>query len=1783
MAATDTAAPANTPAAAQQDESIANESGAFDVLKRRLAAQGEALGSKAQALNAARIAEFGQSASSLAARLRVRTENNCIARDVVQVGDLLIFGYNVFIGLRKETQVADVFSLYRVPATAAADELEPVALENSFLAERRFVADFRELYAYYKNATLTQLRVNQQKLLAAFRIGQQVGDLRVFRWAINNDGSLTYIDNRGERDIALPPAHDFEWTATTREDHVNGKYAHINILDTVFVETMGGDLTVKIENNTESGRGIYSEPVDEAHQALGDAEVSYAKLGGLILLSVKPYREQRARYLVYNTRTESVLRVDAVGDSCVQLPEDHGIIYPGGCLLQSGESKAFELGASAGAMRFKRQMRSPNGEDVLYVFYDPASGRYALFIYNLITKALSAPILTDGYARFDDGRILVFQKQEEPSRSHAMQVWHTPFVGEGYAQQVANSQSAFARIGNAELVRGVSDLLGIVRSIAEQTPTRTAYADLIRQCTRVADAYFWLSSADAFEVATDLKAITQSAQATLDEFEKVAALKREAIKAFDSAQKDIRLLASELAGKLWREPGDFVNALSALRGARGRLAAMKERRFVDAAACEREDVALGEEEARVGQRALQFLAQDSAFASYRKFLADSDGAVHRAATSQELDTLANRLNETGTGLDLLTQLASALGGGDATLRTSILDRISLVYADVNRLRAQLRNKRKALVSTESAAEFGAQLKLLTQSVENALETAQDPAACDEALTRLITQLESLEAQFGQDEQFANTLNEKREAVYEALTAKKQALATAQGRRQQSQREAAMRILVGIPKRAAQCKSAEELHAYFAADALVLRVRQTIGALEASGASVIAGDLQTQLSTLFDQSLRTLRDRVELSVTSEHGEAIRIGRHQFAVSRQALDLTLLVKDGAPAWHLTGTDYWAKAEDARLASLSSYWPLEVGSESPELYRAEFLAGMVEDAATRGGAFDLAHLHELLAKPADEAAPLGRLEELVRQFAAPRFAEGYQRGIHDRDAARLLAALLPMQAEAGLLKHGGRARALALLYWAGSRDMAAKETLKQRAANASQLATLLGASHGLYTLAQELGAELFSFGLQQHYFTAPESSESLAEDAAHYLIAELARAATAGGAAERWILSADAQSLVNGFTRDVMPPAALTVWKNRLGAQPLGERFAATREWLLATAKKQASDPRHADEAACALLLDLPREPKAAQLATRVEGLLGEHARIQNGVLDVQLNDFRQRFLHHTRVTGPGFAALISTKQRLIERERVQLRLEQFQAKPLAGFVRNRLIDEVFLPLIGDNLAKQIGAQGAAAQNDRMGLLLLISPPGYGKTTLMEYVADRLGLNFVRINGPALGHDVRSLDPQTAPHAAAREELEKLNLGLMMGSNTMLYIDDIQHTHPEFLQKFIGLCDATRRIEGIWRGQSVTHDLRGKRFAVVMAGNPYTESGEAFKVPDMLANRADIYNLGDSLSGREALFALSYLENSLAANPVLRPLANREPAEVRRLIRLAEGEEPSITDAATPSATEPLSAAAQHEMVEVLKRLVQVRGLLMQVNAGYIASAAQADAYRTEPPFKLQGSYRNMAKLAAKVTASMTPDEVNSLLRDHYRGEAQTLTSGAEENLLKLALMTGAPTAAEKARWETLCDEYRRQKKLGGNAADGTTRVANLLADIAVSLDKLGNATALRATQKSDQAVVDVNAALVKLADAVGKRMPSITIQNATPHELANAVDKIASIYEQSLAPLIAATHHKLSLDHKIWEQVGELSKEMKRVVHALESPIRAKIAPEPAKTTKEAAKR
>jgi hypothetical protein len=1642
----------NADAAAQAaslDQAVA-DGGAYEVLRKRLSEQGGLLRAKTEALNAARLAQFGSSKMEVIGRLRIRTEHNCVARDIVQVGDCLVLGYNVFIGLKKETRVEDVFSLYRL--TEGPDGYDAVAVETqgSFLADPAFVKEFAELFAYYKNTRLLQLVVRDQKVLAAFQIGERLEDIRVFRWQIAADGSATYIDNRGERDIALPASYDFEWSRATREMTVHGRYPHLNILDTVFVETLNGDLTIKIENNTETGLGIYREPVDDQTQSIDDAVVEYARLGGLILLRVLPYRESAWRHLVYNVLTQKVHRIDAIGQTCVQLPEDHGIVFPGGYMLQNGETRSFDQ--SVQGMRFKRMLRSPNGEDVLYLFYEPVDGRVAMFAYNMIERSMQPPVIGHGRAGLDDGRMVIFANQnDEPTRVHPMQIWRTPYTSEDYAARQPTGSGFFGKIGNADLVRGISDLLSVVREIGVEDVSSQRYQRLTQAARRLFDQYHWIEDAQCDGVAPLLREIIASSEAVLDEYEKVSSIRAQSDTAMRDAQARQQNLLSSLHPDSWEKAQDCVDALNALAAQRGHLLTIRDLRYIDVAAIDVMEAQLLDAQARTSTAAGEFLAGDKALQPFAERVQALDAQAQKAASVAALQAPLQAMQTLSTDLDMLSELMAGLRVDDATRRTRIVEAISEIYAKLNQAKARAEQRRRALGSDEAVAQFGAQFNLFGQSVANALASARDPERCDQELSRLLVQLEELESQFGEHERFLGDILSKREELLDAFETHKQTLVDERQRKAQSLADAAARILEGLPRRTARFTAADELNGFFAGDPLILKLRDLAARLRELKDSVKADDIEARLKGARDQAVRALRDRSDLF--EDGGNVIKLGpRHRFSVNTQELDLTLLPRGDGLSLHLTGTDYYAPVEDPEFEALRTYWQSGLISESSQLYRAEYLAGealAAAEAGREGLSLDL--LRQQAKQP--EA-----LIKTLREFASARYRDGYEKGIHDHDAALLLTALLPLRDGAGLLAHPPAARAQAMLFSASLRDTPILRRWQERARSAFGIERVFADRSGLDALRHEV-AEAMRTQRGQDAAAAPEKTSENDTGAAECLVDVLASERS------QFPCSKYAQRLLDALRERLTTERLWDGLQQALDGlrETPDARTRLARQWFDALCADPAYAPTaaYAPEAVAMLLLgDEAGRKEEVELRIEVKGLIGEHPRITDGRMTVGIDDFAARLRAHREHFLPNFHRYQSLRNALVTRERETLRLGEFKPRPLSSFVRNKLINDIYLPLIGDNLAKQMGAAGENKRSDLMGLLMLISPPGYGKTTLMEYVANRLGLIFMKINGPALGHEVRSLDPAQAPDATSRQELEKLNLALEMGNNVMLYVDDIQHTHPEFLQKFISLCDATRRIEGVWRGRTRTYDMRGKKFCVAMAGNPYTESGEVFKIPDMLANRADVYNLGDVLGGMEDAFKLSYIENCLTSNSILAPLATRDLADVYRFVDKVEGREFSSN-----ALSHGYSAAEVNEISATLERLLRVRDVVYRVNQQYIASAAQADQYRTEPPFKLQGSYRNMNKLAEKIEPVMNAQELQQLIADHYLGEAQLLTTGAEENLLKLAELREAMTDEQTARWAQIKRDFMRNKAMGAGEADVGQRVVAQLNDLVESVRGFG----------------------------------------------------------------------------------------------------------------------
>lgn len=1617
------------------------EGGAYNVIKQRLDTQTNEVKKKAEILNKLRIDEFGQVKFAVKGRSRVHTENACTPRDMVEVNGQLLFGYNVKIGMKANVDVADVLGLYtRKLSDDGSVELIKASYDGTFLSDPEFIKQFNELYRFYKNTQLTQLKVSKGFVLAAFQTGTKATDLRVFRWSIDPvTNSIKYVDDRGEEFIKPPASHDFKWVDTTRENHVNGEHPHVSILDKVFVECVGGDLTIKVEDNTSSGQGIYSEPVEEKNQSLSDGKISYADLGNLLILRITPYKEEKSRYIVFNTITKKAKRIDAIANSCVQLPEGHGIIFPGGYYLINGENKTVD-GDTEG-MTFKRTIKSPNGEDVLYAFHRVSDGLYSVLSYNVIEKKIKSPIYAHGYSLFSDGDLILFKasSDEDASRSHEVQIWSTSFVSEDFASKNNESESSFlGKLGNASIVRAISDLYSLSSDLKKLTPSVEVYEHFIKQITNIQDSYYWLSDDAVNDIFSDLSLVKGTSELVLDEFEKVVAIKKKSEESLDEAKITTKKILTKIGLNQRSVADDYVNDLHQLRKHRGKLLSIKDMRYMDVPAV---DVFIKQVDAlehEVNEKLSKFLQDPAAFSPYGEQLDKILTSLESTTKVVEVDPLIKDVDTVSSSLELINEVISNLDVEDKTIVTDILDNVSALYSKLNQVRAKVTNKRKDFLRSEKSGQFASQFKLFSQNINNALSVSNTPDKCDEETTKVFNQLEELESEYAEFEDYLKKIVDKRDEVQDTFETHKQKLLNDIRKRCDNIYKTAERTLDSISRKIESFDDVDELNTYLSSDNLVIKSQKLIEQLRKENDTMRADDLLAKFKAIKDQSIRVLRDKSE--IYEDGGRIMKMGKHKFSVHRSSPELTVVQQEENMTLHITGTEFFENVKSSELSELKKYWDSSLVSESTEIARAEYLAGKFLLELSSNSL-------ELSLEQAIEMGPEMLLKE-VAKYAAPRYQEAYDKGVHDNDAALILEKALSIYGKLGFLRYSSSIRAKSMLLVSLLNDFGLKSEIfttvklsdntgNQKLLNnlIAKLKVRLNKNEDTKSLGlEEIDIEVACRLLSSKKWTVTQEAMDLSVKLENILLED--------DYSEILPKSDSNFSLCNfyEYQQPVLSALAMTLVKD------INESIANEAvSIVICKAMKIKDDFVKAD----------------TELKFEVSELLSDHRNIEAGKLTIFIDDWLARVKYQSDVVSPAMNRITKIKSNILEDSKEKLNINDFKANPLTSFVRNRLIMESYFPIIGDNLAKQIGTVGDSKRTDLMGMLLLISPPGYGKTTLIEYVANKLGLIFMKINCPSLGHEVVSLDPEQAPHTTAKKELEKLNLALEMGNNVMLYLDDIQHTDPEFLQKFISLCDGTRKIEGVWNGKTKTYDMRGKRFAVVMAGNPYTESGDTFKIPDMLANRADIYNLGDMLSGSEDVFASSYIENALTSNSVLAPLATRSLHDVYRFIQKAEGDDVQSTEFDFD-----YSAAESDEIVSVLQKMFVVRDAVMKANSAYVESAATADSFRIKPPFRLQGSYRNMAKMSEKIMSVMTTDEINQLIVDHYQGESQTLTTGAEENMLHLKELLGNLSEEEQQRWNDMLSQFSKAQKMGGKDADSLSKVAHTVSDLRDSVTEISS---------------------------------------------------------------------------------------------------------------------
>ena len=1609
------------------ESQISLEGGAYEVIRARLQRHEALLRQRLDELNAERKAVFGAIEPCLLGTERITTEHNCVPRDMIAIGGgNFLFGYNIQFGLKQTTDIGDVFAAYAYDPTGHTFSPLPVA---SILTDKQFADDFGYLYKYYRETAFAKFMVIGPHLYMAMRIGKEVTDIKTFKWRMPGNGSLEYLGTRFDHEYKFPPQQEFEWIRAHRDMHRSGPYPHISIADRLFVETVGGDLTLKIEDNTTTGEGIYHEDITDRDQSLDDAEIFYAIIGPLILLRILPYREELYRHLVYNEKTKTVHRLDAIGDSCVLLPDDQGIVFANGYLLQTGEVKIFDHGRQD--MRFERRILSANGEDTLFAFYNRRSGDYVLLSYNLIAQTVDTPILCNGCSLFPNGELIYFRTEDEAQKHHSLQIWQTPVISQESLAAAAEGKkdSYLYKIGNTDLVRGMAECRAVLILLGKDDTYGGLYLDLVKETNNILDIYFWLARPEARNLAEPLREINAAARAAIDEFDKVRQMRLATAARSEEVSKSAQALLRNVASSAPDDILEFVQHLAEMRRLRGEVIGLRDLRYVDVSSVDELETKIAAASETTSQKTVEFLLKEQALDPYHNAVESQRLAIAKVDRVAEADIIGEALTKSGAELEMLIDIVGNLKISDATQTTAIIDGISGIYAALNGVRGELRNKRRELARTEGVAQFGAQIKLLSQAVVNYLDLCDTPEKCEEYVSKLMVQVEELEGRFSEFDEYVDELTAKREEIYNAFEGRKTSLQEQRSRRANALVRSGDRILNGIRSRVATFKEITDISGYFAGDLMIEKIRELIDELKVLGDPVSADSLQTRLKTLREDTVRQLKDRKDLYVDGEN--VIRFGRHAFNVGSLQLELAVVPRDGRLCFHLAGTMYFEVIDEPALLASKAVWEQEIVSENTQVYRSEWLA--------------FSMLKETQALP--ETITTAGLKEAAEAFMRPRFTEGYTKGVHDEDAVKLLEALVPIHRQLGLLRHGPQTRALAMIFWECQRGTEKGSLLDAIAAAHRQMRGTFQGFDGSHPLQARLAANIAGFAQEQAdgaLATLPNIA-ALAGDAACYLYEELS---TSGG----FVTSGEAAGILSGFRRELTARRADAALESALA--PFGNdparRYEVLLDWLSGHHHSRAQEDDGgwmrtpaiawlAEAAAQLLRGGEHRATTAIPTTIHLTGLRGDHPVIgDGGSYATDYHAFASRLGEFERLTVPCFTSFQALKHKLTEKRREQMRLDEFKPHVMSSFVRNRLINEVYLPLIGDNLAKQLGTAGPNTRTDRSGLLLLVSPPGYGKTTVMEYVANRLGIIFMKINGPALGHHVTSLDPAEAPNLAAREEIEKLNLALEMGDNVMLYLDDIQHTNPEFLQKFISLCDAQRKIEGVFKGRARTYDLRGRKVAVVMAGNPYTESGGRFQIPDMLANRADTYNLGDILGGHEDAFKASYIENALTSNAALSQLSSRSQKDVHAVMHMAKTGEPGDFEGNyTPAEID--------EMVKVMRHLFSVRDTILRVNLEYIASAAQDDSYRTEPSFRLQGSYRNMNRIAERVVPLMTHEEVRALVVDHYQNEAQTLTQAAEANLLKFRELEGILTDTEAQRWAQIKKDFARRKLLGGAGDD------------------------------------------------------------------------------------------------------------------------------------------
>src|SRR5690554_5048133 len=472
-------------------------------------------------------------------------------------------------------------------------------------------------------------------------------------------------------------------------------------------------------------------------------------------------RTQRSYFVGFFFQAEDGIRdADVTGvQTCALpiLPDNQGVIFSNGYYLQNGTHKVFDIDLEN--VTFLRKIASPNGEDFLYIFNHPETNTFILMSYNIIQQTVETPIVCNGFTIFKDGSLIYFRTEPEATRHHQVQIWETPYMAV-LKENADRKDDPLYKVGNKQIVQAMAEAQEVVSLINKEDSYEGLYEDILKKSTSLVDSYFWINDDSLQNLGQPLQQIQDVANTAIDEFVKVQAQRKHAIELLNISEKKLEVLTFKINSTIVETLDQLVTQLADARRLQGELIDLKNVRYIDIEKVDELLENLSEITTDLSDKTIEFLLRDEALIPYEEKVLEQKRKVEEITKVFDARAIEEANSNISSELELLIDILNSLKIEDATQTTKIIGKISLIFASLNEVRAQLTRKLNSLRSSEAIAEFSAQLTLLEQSVTNYLELSTSAEKVDEYYTKILVQLEELESKFSEFDDFALKIADK---------------------------------------------------------------------------------------------------------------------------------------------------------------------------------------------------------------------------------------------------------------------------------------------------------------------------------------------------------------------------------------------------------------------------------------------------------------------------------------------------------------------------------------------------------------------------------------------------------------------------------------------------------------------------------------------------------------------------------------------------------------------------------------------------------------------------------------------------------------------------------------------------------------------------------------------------------------------------------------------------------------------------------------------------------------